>query len=74
MMLNSTIIRLSNIIFVRYEIYKYKMICRLFPEQMCDIGLERMLTYELKKQNSILELFGKLIEILKIYTNLSESV
>ena len=69
--INSKTIRLNNIIsFVSYKIYKYKMKCRLLQENMYEMCLVRMLKYELKKQNGVLKLAGKLTD--NVYNNLSE--
>ena len=69
--INTKTIRLNNIIsFICYKIYKYKMKCRLLQENMYEIGLVRMLKFELKKQNTVLELAGKLTD--NLYSNLSE--
>ena len=46
------------------------MKCRLLQENMYEICLVRMLKYELKKQNGILKLAGKLTD--NVYNNLSE--
>ena len=69
--INTKTIRLNNIIsFICYKIYKYKMKCRLLQENMSETGLLEMLKFELKKQNSILKLAGKLTD--NLYNNVSE--
>ena len=46
------------------------MKCRLLQENMCEFDLVKMLKYELKKQNIVLQSTGKLKD--DLYNNLSD--